>query len=166
MPQTLGAFLAMLVVMMFAINFQHSSLTTQRRVLSSEVDVIANAVASEAMQYIAAKPFDDAIGSGALTPANANRSLLTPGTSFGGDKAYADAADLDDFHGLVHTVTFEMTSDSELTFNVTFDVKYVDDLGQPSTSPTWTKEATVIVDGPGIMLSPVKLTRQFSPLWY
>ncbi|NNE35040.1 MAG: hypothetical protein HKN13_07390 [Rhodothermales bacterium] len=166
MPQTLGAFLSMLVVMMFAMNFQQSALRTQRQVLSSEVDVMANAVASEAMQYLAAKPFDAAISNGTVTPSNTDLSALTIKSSFGGGIAYADAADIDDFHALTDTVVFETGVGTDITFEISFDVKYVNDMGVESTTPTWTKEVIVQVAGPAVMISPVRLTRHFSPLWY
>ncbi len=166
MPQTLGAFLAMLVVMMFAMNFQQSSLQTQRRVLGSEVDVMANALASEAMQYVAAKPFDASVSTGVVNTTNPDLSSLTLDAAFGGGLAYADAADVDDFDGVIHTVSYESSFGSDLDFDISFLVSYVDDYGNASVAPTWTKEVTVQVDGPSIMITPVRLTRQFAPLWY
>ena len=167
MPQTLGAFLAMMVVMLFTINFQRASIQTQRKMLSSEVDVMANAVASEAMQYVAAKSFDALIASGTMNPSNANVSMLTELSAFGGGIAYADALDIDDFDGVSHTVTYETGWGSDLTFVLDFDVHYVDEAsGLESPTPTWTKEVTIEVSGQDIMISPIRLKRQFSPLWY
>lgn len=172
MPQTIGAFLALSTVMMFALNYQQSAIRGTLSAVNSEMEVMANAVAAEAMQYIASKPFDAKTADKTVTENNANTAQLTPVASFGFDGLYADANDLDDFHAMKPDTVWFATSDTQgFNFTVNASVRYVDDLGMTSMTQTWIKEVTVTVNGPEsgtrkLLFHPVALTRQFSPLWY
>lgn len=172
MPQTIGAFLALSTVMMFSLNYQQSAIRGTLSAVNSEMEVMANAVAAEAMQYIASKPFDAKTADKTVTENNAVTALLTPVASFGYEGLYADASDLDDFHEMLPDTVWFGTGDS-LGFNFTVDasVRYVDQFGNTSMTQTWIKEVTVTVNGPEngtrkLLFHPVKITRQFSPLWY
>ncbi len=172
MPQTIGAFLALSTVMMFALNYQQSAIRSTLSAVNSEMEVMANAVAAEAMQYIASKPFDARTADKTVTENNAIVNLLTPTASFGFGGKFADAADLDDFHSMTPDSVWFATSDSlGFNFTVNASVRYIDDFGATSTVPTWIKEVTVTVDGPDnggrkLLYHPVSVTRQFSPQWY
>ncbi len=165
MSQTIGAFMAVLTVMTFTANYQRSEMLTQQRLVKGELEVMANAVASEAMAYIATKPFDSAVANGTVTRLDPNTSALTHATGFGGS-LYANAGDIDDFHSLAgHEVFYEMANGNGFNFSVDVDVKYVDESGTPSAAPTLTKQVTVTVGGANGLFTPINITRQFSPQW-
>jgi hypothetical protein len=172
MSQTLGAFLSVMTVMLVSINFQAATLNKYRVEISNELEVMANAVVVETMEYIASKPFDQRTADGTISPLNPVIDSLTVATRFGDGIPYADAADVDDFNGMPpHNVFFETSPGKGFTFRVRTTVEYVDGAGNLSTVPTWSKQATVMVDSPDVegapfMMRPVVLTRQFSPQWY
>lgn len=165
MSQTIGAFMAILTVMTFTANYQRSEMLTQQRIVKGELEVMANAVASEAMAYIATKPFDSNVENGTVTRLDPNTAALTPSAGFGG-QLYANAGDIDDFDALAdHDVFYEMADGNGFNFDVDVDVKYVDESGSPSAAPTFTKQVTVTVGGANGLFAPIKITRQFSPQW-
>jgi hypothetical protein len=148
------------------VNYQRSEIRTQQRIVSNELEVIANAVASEAMHHVATKSFDAAVASGAVTRDNPNAKLLTPASSFG-NKAYADAVDIDDFNGVKgHRVFYEVEDSLGFDLDVEFVVTYVDDGGAKSLTPTLTKQVAVRVSSADNLFNPIEMTRQFSPRWY
>ena len=166
MSQTIGAFMAILTVMTFTANYQRSEMLTQQRLVGGELEVMANAVASDAMNYIATKSFDSAVAAGVVNRLDPNTSYLTTSSGFGG-ALYADAADIDDFDGITdHDVFYEMDNGLGFNFTVKVEVDYVDDNGVTSTAPTLTKEVNVTVGGADGLFNPIKITRQFSPQWY
>jgi hypothetical protein len=166
MPQTIGAFMAILTVMTFTLNYQRSEMLTQQRLIGGELEVMANAVASETMNYVATKSFDAAVAADVVTRLDPNTSSLTPSSGFGG-AIYADASDIDDFDGITdHDVFFEMEDGAGFNFVVKVAVNYVDDAGAHSMSPTLTKEVNVTVGGADGLFTPITITRQFSPQWY
>lgn len=166
MFQTLGAFFATLGLILFAINFQHSNLHTQRPVVQSEVDVLANEVAGEAMRLVAGKPFDAATIAGLVGPTNPDLSRLTDASAFGGTTSALSANDVDDFDGLSRNVRYRTGIGTDMIFTVKYSVVYVDMDGRRSATPTWIKEVTVRVTGPEGLMSPVETKQQLSPEWY
>lgn len=166
MPQTIAAFLAVLTMMTFSVNYQRSEIRTQQRIVKNELEVIANAVASEAMHHVATKSFDAAVASGVVTRDNPDAKLLTA-TNLFGKKSFADAADIDDFDGVEgHRVFYEVEDGLGFDLDVEFDVKYVDDNGAVSLTPTLTKQVAVRVSSADNLFAPVEMTRQFAPRWY
>lgn len=109
---------------------------------------MANAVASERMQYIASHPVDAATADGTVTQWNAYLAGLTPSMAFGSGDLYGCIAasvcrDIDDFHGHRDTVNFE--DDLGVEFAIDTEVAYVHNNGSTAYGPTWTKEVTVTV---------------------
>ena len=172
MPQTIGAFLALSTVMMFSLNYQQSAIRSSMSAVNSEMEVMANAVAAEAMQYIASKPYDARTADNTVTATNPVVALLTSPVSFGFDGKFADAQDVDDFHNMQpDTVWFSTNETDGFDFTVRATVRYIDDMGNESLTPTWIKEVTLTVNGPDysgrkLLFNPVSITRQFSPQWY
>ncbi len=172
MPQTLGAFLAIMAVMTFALNYNRSTIHAQRNMINSEMEVMASAVAADVMNYIASKPFDARTADNTVNRYNKVPALLTPASEFGSCAAFGSCNDIDDFHGLpAFQRTFEVEPGTEIKFDVAVKVEYIDESGFRSTSQTWAKEVTVAVSdaestsGLPYLFSPVKLKRQFSPQW-
>lgn len=166
MSQTIGAFMALLTVMTFTVNYQRSEILTQQRVVAGELEVMGNAIASEVMNYVATKSFDASVAVGTVSRLDPNTANLTLSSDFGG-KLYAEANDIDDFSGIRGQAFFyEMSDGNGFDFEVDIDVRYVDDTGKESLIPTLTKEVTVSVGAAGGLLAPIKITRQFSPQWY
>ncbi|NNE70333.1 MAG: hypothetical protein HKN29_08205 [Rhodothermales bacterium] len=111
MPQTLLAFLAMMVASIAAYNQQMSAIRTQEDRIRSELEMMASAVALEEIE---------------VTAASMSWSALD---------------DLDDTSG-----TTDFTLDTvSVAFNWEWDVRYVDDDGDPSGTPTDLKEAEVTI---------------------
>ena len=172
MPQTLGAFLALSTVMIFSLNYQQSSIRSSMSAVNSEMEVMANAVAAEAMQYVASKAFDAKTADATITANNPVSALLTIPANFGNDLMFANATDIDDFHNMrPDTVWFSVNDVDGFDFTVEAEVRYINSLGQESLVPTWIKEVTVTVSGPEygnrkLLYHPVSVTRQLSPQWY
>ena len=172
MPQTLGAFLALSTVMLFSFNYQQASFRSSMSAVNSEMEVMANAVAAEAMQYVATKSFDARTFDKTVTEFNAVAALLTAPASFGDGGLFANALDIDDFNNMQSdTVWFAMTDTEGFNFTVDAKVRYIDSMGNETLTPTWIKEVTISVSGPDynnrkLLYHPIVLTRQFSPMWY
>ncbi len=172
MPQTLGAFLAIMAVMTFSLNYYQASIRSQQAAINSEMEVMANAIGSEVMNFIASKPFDARTADNTVTRNNRNTGLLTASSNFGSCVVFENCNDIDDFHtipGLKRS--FEIEPGKEIEFDVAVDVQYVDDAGAPSASPTWVKQVTVFVSNPEtvngvpLLTHSLRLKRQFSPQW-
>ncbi len=174
MSETMLALVALMVVVFFSFSQQRAIVRAEQEIASVELEVLANAVGSEMMQLMATQDFDDAtIGIDLQTVALAD---LTIASQFGESLSCpTDCDDIDDFNNMTpNTIFFEIgrdEADNPVGFNFTViaEVKYVDDAGVESSSPTWTKEVTLFVDQALIgnekkyLLQPIQLKRQFSP---
>ena len=174
MPQTILAFGALILVMLFALNQQRSSIEHSRDMVSTELEVMANARAKEIMQLIGSKPFDARIADGTIGPQadDDDKLLLTAPAEFGNNNSFDDCEDIDDFNRMrSDTLYFEMQDDVGFDFLVNAHVNYVNADGSVSPTQTWIKEVTLTVDavpGPGgvkYLKQPIVLQRQFSPQW-
>jgi hypothetical protein len=83
MQQTLGAFLAIRAVMTFSLNYHRATLQSQQTAINSEMEVMANAVASDVMNYVASKSFDARTADNSVDCYNRNTDLLTSQSAFG-----------------------------------------------------------------------------------
>ena len=187
MGQTLTAFLAMMMVMVYSLNQLRSDLEAKRQMMSAELEVMAHGVATDLLQRIGTKAFDANVGSGSELE-DASTNDLTGRGSFGfasehtqgyeegvsstQAKALIDvASDIDDFDGMP-TIRHEFFSsdDKSYPFDVDIDVRYVDAAGNASNDPTWFKEVTLTItdDGNGsgtrVLRRPVVIKRIYSPL--
>ena len=171
MPQTVGAFFAIILVMVFAITWSQSKLSSQQKQISAELETMASAIAADVMQTVASKTFDSQIDAGVVTRSSNNHNDLTSSSSFGG-AAFSSANDIDDFHNMpTDTVKYTSQNGDLIPFTVDISVSYVDSTGALTSSRSWIKEVEVVIEGPTeggekILFSPIVLKRQFSPRWY
>ncbi len=177
MNETMLSILALAIVMLFALSQSRGKVQSQRELAAAELEVMGNAVASETMQYLAKQPFDEHTKDGTITLQNQNLALLTPTSAFSSGWSIDACQDVDDFNDMVpDTVRFQMDLDEAgnptgFPFLVTAQVRYVDEAGNQTTAPTWTKEITLFVDqlvepgGVRYLLQPVVKKRRVSPSW-
>lgn len=151
MSETMLAFVALLITTFFMVSQQRGLVETERELASVELEVLAHAVGSEVMEQIAAKPFDGAIIG--INPQSATLSDLTLSTNFGDGLDCPDACnDIDDFNAMQpDTAFFEIGRDEfdapvGFNFVVTAAVRYVDTAGNETTSRTWMKDVTLVID--------------------
>ncbi|MFB3132837.1 MAG: hypothetical protein ACE10K_09995 [Rhodothermales bacterium] len=177
MTETMFSILALSIVMLFSLSQSRGKVQSQRELAAIELEVMANAVASETMQYLAKQPFDEHTKDGTITLQNQNLALLTPASAFPSGWSIDACQDVDDFNNMApDTVLFQMDLDEAgnptgLPFLVTAQVSYIDEAGNQTTAPTWTKEITLFVDqlvepgGVRYLLQPVVKKRRVSPSW-
>ncbi|NND71640.1 MAG: hypothetical protein HKN43_08675 [Rhodothermales bacterium] len=174
MPQTLIALGALVLVMLFSMSQQRSSIQHSQNMVSAELEVMANASAKEMMQLIGSKPFDARIADGtiAVQASDDATDLLTAPAQFGYNNSFDDCEDIDDFNRMApDTLYFDVNGDVGFEFIVDVEVNYVNSEGEVSSTPTWIKEVTLTVNGltpdSGLnyLKQPIVLKRQFSPQW-
>ncbi|NNE34707.1 MAG: hypothetical protein HKN13_05700 [Rhodothermales bacterium] len=176
MPQTMLAFLALIVVGTHALNTQRYEMLVQQRDITRELEEMAGSIALETMEIIRTRAFDQSVIDGTATGESTDIGVMEIASGenqfatnqhcsvFGG----ADSCDdIDDFHGMqTATRPFVMGLDT-LWFNVDVDVHYVDVSMNHSASATPNKEVTVEVtdfwpNGTSYFAQPVTLSRVFS----
>lgn len=165
MPQTVLAFLAMMIVTMLSLNQQQSMLLAYELMLNDEMEFMASAVALRSIEYISQREFDNAV-SGTATVSNPSELQDLPFVA--GNDCLLQGVDLtcldmDDYHGMVvDTMSFSGRDDT-FEFAVTAEVFYVDDTVNPDSSVTYETYAKLIAveaqDVMGIMLKPIRITR-------
>jgi len=177
MSDTLMAFLALMLMMFFALNQNEAIVLTQREAANIELEVLANGVAAETMQYIATKPFDARVADGTVSAQNPNLNELTLPTQFPTGASLDESENLEDFNQMQpDTVFFQIGTDADdepigFSFTVQAAVDYIDNTGSVSSTPTWTKEVTLYIEQavePGkssSLLKPIVKKRRFSPDW-
>jgi hypothetical protein len=171
------AFLALMLLMFFALNQNQAIVQSQREAAAVELEVLANGVAAETMQYIATKPFDARVADGTVNLQNQDVNALTHPNDFPTGATLDDCENLEDFnHMQPDTVFFQIDTDDAgepvgFEFAVQAAVDYIDAYGQVSASPTWTKELTLYVEQvvpsgkEAFLLRPIIKKRRFSPEW-
>lgn len=174
MPQTLLAFLGMMIVGMYALNTQRYEMLVQNRDIRREMEEMAGSVALETMEIIRTRAFDQAVVDGStlgeltdlllfsFVPGE-NQFLTGQGCSVfgaGGD----NCDDIDDFHRMKTAIRPFVLGVDTVFFAVDVDVRYVTDNLSPATFVTTNKEVTVKVkdywvDGSAYIAQPIELTR-------
>lgn len=174
MPQTLLALGALVLVMLFSFNHQRATIRNTQDMVSTELEIMAHARGKEVMQLIGSKPFDSRIADGTVSrhAADSDKNKLTHPSSFGYNNSFDDCEDIDDFNRMrPDTIYFEVQGGSGFEFTVNAEVNYINDFGQPSSTPTWVKEVVLTIDalpgegGTKYLHRPVEIKRQFSPQW-
>lgn len=180
MNETMMAFLAMMLLMFFALNQNESIVELQREAANVEYEIMATGIAAQTMQYIASKPFDARINDGTVTLENLDVNLLTPPNAFPTEANPYDETEtaIEFFNEMQPQISYfsldpasQDTTLSGIPFSVQAAVTYVDANGQVSSVPTWTKEVTLYIEQvtmPGkepYLRTPVIKTRRFSPRW-
>ena len=175
MTETMLALVALMITLFFTMSQQQGIVQNEREIASIELEVMANAMGSEMMQRIATQEFDAATTGVDLR--DVDLVDLTVESNFGDslDCRSGACTDIDDYNDMQPFVDkFKVGSDTSGTqqsfiFAITADVKYVDDQGNESETPTWTKEVTLYVDQlvhgneSKYLLYPIEVKRQFSP---
>ena len=180
MNETLMAFLALMLMMFFSLNQNHSIVELQRESANVEYEVMANAIATQTMQFIASKPFDARISDGTVSLDNLNLAQLTHPDDFPTDASPFDETEtaLEFFNQMQPKIDYfpldpatEDTLVAGIPFSVQAIVTYVDAEGTVSSEPTWTKEVTLYIEQVALngkepsLRQPVIKTRRFSPQW-
>ncbi len=173
MPNSMMAFLAMMLMMFFSINQNRAIVESQREAASVELEILASGVAAQSMQYIASMPFDAHMSE--IDLQDPDPDLLTHPDDFSTGAAWDVAESLEAFHLMEPDTAYVNIGSEEdpvtYAFTVQATVHYVDAQGTESNTPTWTKEVTLyieravpegstLVQGP-----PVIKKRRFSPDW-
>ena len=168
------ALVALMITLFFTMTQQRGIVQAEQEIASIELEVLASAVGSEMMQLIATKDFDIATV-GVDLPTVALSDLTNPLQFGDGLPCPATCDDIDDFNDMQPDTSFFEVGTDEVgdplgfSFAVIATVKYVDDTGVESSTPTWTKEVTLYVDQAlsgtekKYLLQPIQLKRQFSP---
>lgn len=131
MKQTLFALLSILMATNFSLVQSRSIISNEMRTLRNDVDLAAAEMASELFDLASTRPFD----------ANG---------AFGEGATFADAEDVDDFHGKTQQIQVPMQHDT-LRFDVTATVQYVEKQGgtfTASAAATDFKEIQLTLTGP------------------
>ena len=180
MSETMMAFLALMLMMFFSLNQNRSIVELQREAANVEYEIMAHAIATQTMQYIASKPFDARINDGTVSLENLNVNLLTPPGEFPTDANPYDETEtaLEFFNQMQPQIAYfpvdPVSEDSLVSgypFSVQAVVHYVDATGEISNTPTWTKEVTLSIEevtpegGQPSLRNPLIKTRRFSPRW-
>jgi hypothetical protein len=165
MPQTLLAFLAMLIVTLLSLNQQQALLRAYESILDDEMEVMGAGIGLQAMEHIMAQDFDANLFPTSLIDLEAQPFETGKGCTF---SSVSPCTDVDDFHLMQpDTVDFDIRG-AAMQFLVTAEVYYVDvdgDLSTPSASQTVNKEVVVVVqsvplpDGRRLLRSPIRLRR-------
>lgn len=170
MPQTLLALLAIMIVTTFSAHQQMNAVKAQRQLIGTEMEIMANAIGTEKINYLLTKGFDEAMNG--QHPETMTTSDLTRPENFDRKDTCWQDVDECDFVGMFdstsHTAAFEMYSYVEgveisFDFTVETDVYYVTDDGAESADPTWTKQVLVLVEQE-YLAQPVIFTRNMAPL--
>ena len=159
MPQTLLALLALALAGLLTFNQQRLTVRSQTNMVSAEVELAAAGLASEAMEFIGARSFDER-----TTPekiADANGSVpddpgeFSASTTFGysGDCDFLRPAntpscdDVDDLAGRGWTpVDVTLAHGRTLDFEIKTDVYYVDSPSSMTPSSAKTRHKRVIMN--------------------
>ncbi|QXD14504.1 hypothetical protein GQ464_013840 [Rhodocaloribacter litoris] len=179
MPQTLLAFVAMMLMTTYSVSVQRQHVFMQQRDIAREIEEMAGSVALEAMEIIRTRAFDQAVLDSTVTRTLSDVDLFSFNTAqehfttgracsvfgLGGDVC----DDIDDFHRMqTATVPFPMGTDT-LYFTLDVEVMYVDENFERHDAPTFHKAVTVSVQDtwPGIdrtpfLNEPVRLSRVFA----
>ncbi len=180
MNETMMSFLALMLMMFFSLNQNRSVVELQREAAHVEYEIMANAIAAQTMQYIASKPFDARISDGTVSLDNLNVNQLTPPGQFPTGASPFDETEtaLEFFNHMQPQIDYfpvdpatEDTVLSGLPFSIQAVVTYVDADGEVSSTPTWTKEVTLMIEQVPLngaepyLRQPVIKTRRFSPQW-
>jgi hypothetical protein len=140
--QTLYAIIAMMVMSLFAMQQQRHALRSQMDMIDQEINTIASSVATERLEEIGSKAFDEATAKEIIT----SKDELSPKSEFGKNKDANTTNDMDDHDGTEVTIV-RTIGGSDLAFTTTATVDYTEDgnLDLPSANRSKYKIVTVTV---------------------
>lgn len=163
MPQTLLALLALTLASFLALNQQRLTLRSQTNMVTDEVELAAAALASEALEFVGARAYDELTTPRAIYEADgavpASPSAFSETADFGavdrGDAGcdYLAPAltpacdDIDDVAALGWTpVEVDLAHGRALAFEIRTDVYYVDDTESMTAASGKTIHKRVVLD--------------------
>jgi len=154
MQQTLLALLALMIATMLSLSQMQSDLQDQNQVVQAEMKEMAIGVATQTLEVIRARAFDDkTIGVSKSDITNPVADLTKPPFSQGNDCAAFGGSDtcddVDDFHKMETAVVPFEASEFEVKFNVDARVRYVDANQDSSGTPTFRKEVILTIQDKG-----------------
>lgn len=165
MRQSLISVLGLVVGMFFLHQQQRMVLVDYEHMLHAEYQMMAEGVALEIMESIAAKPFDAATADPDYQPSDFDADDMAP-WPFETGKAFDAATALEDYHEITtHTVSYDIGG-TTIDFLVDMNVTYVDDNRTFTTNQTDTKEVIVSVRHARYKDALVELPRAFSAFSY
>ena len=163
MPQTMLAFLAMMMFSLFAVQQQEKVYLAQQTMIRQAVTTMLNGASVERLEEIGSKDYDQAVADNETLSSSAELSSLDPDFGPGNDHTAED--DLDDFHTAVDTLYRAVGTDS-LGFVVESEVVYASEFDpeQPAAPGTKTKYKLVTVTARSLTLPDleVQISRSFS----
>jgi len=153
MQQTLLALLALMVVTLFSLTQMQSRLQDQREVFQSEMKEMAIGVATQTLEVVRARAFDEntiGVPKDSITSPSA---LTSPPfdtgkhcKAFGGPDT---CDDIDDFHEMKPAIVPFQAPDFTVDFKVRAKVRYVDASLNPVSTPTFRKEVVFKIQDTG-----------------
>lgn len=156
MPQTLLALLALALAGLLTFNQQRLTVRSQTNMVTNEIELAAAGLASEAMEFIGARSFDERSTPERIADADGNvpdsPSAFTNSSSFGttGDCDYLQPSDtpacddIDDLANRDWTPTeVTLAHGRTLEFDIKTDVYYVDSPSSMTPSATKTRHKRV-----------------------
>ena len=162
MTQTMLAFLAMMIAMLFSLNQQQGTLHDYRAMVHADMELMAGGVALQVMETVASYPFDKATAFPEYRDEDFKVNALAA-WPFPEGRRFEDALALEDFNGIETRKVDFQSGDLTLSFDVDIRVDYVDAAMQHSAAPTDTKAVLVTVSHPRFQKPLVQLSRSFSP---
>lgn len=144
MPQTTLALLALACATLFSVKRDQEIAEGHRTLVRNEVSMLATSVATDQIETISAKAFDEATFGDRRTTSS---SQLTPTASFGKGNDAGDYNDVDDYHLSIDTVARRAGSGT-LLFRVSTRVAYAEPnaLFTEAAGVTKVKKATAYVE--------------------
>ena len=159
MPQTLLALLALMLASLLTFNQQRLTMRAQRTMISNEIELAATGLASEVLEFIGARSFDEQTTPEAIRAANGKVPELP--SSFSGASRFGTAGecdllrpaatpscdDIDDLDNLDWTeVDVALAHGRSLSFEVRTQVYYVDSPASMTPSSVPTLHERVVMD--------------------
>lgn len=156
--QTLLAIGALVIAVTLGMSAAQQHVASQARQVTNEAESVALGVGTDYLNRAMRLRFD-------RTSRVVRTGELTPAAEFGGAASWAEAADLDDVHGVTEQVQVDAEQGSA-SFTVSAQVRYLTRTAagfEPSASPTPYKEIELTVVGPG--RAPLVMRRVYGCLF-
>lgn len=164
---------ALVIATLMALNQTRDARYMRERMMDDQLEVMASGIALQVQERIGLTRFDASTSNDPAT--------FTPVTGFGNNarcdmtyplsatSPYVACTDLDDFHTMQWEAVPFRTREGTLTFEVSAEVAYLDDMLQPTSTPTRRKRVTVLVrEQPragqaSLLRLPIRLPRVYAP---
>lgn len=162
MPQTLLAFLAILVLTTLTLSQRESKVRNYRKMVSGQMEMIAHGVGVGVIETVASEAFDEYTADSSTATSTDQLEPLPFSTV-----PPSSRDDIDDYHGAQMIRSFALDEDT-LTFTADIRIFYVNSSGERVSDRTFNKEIEVTVQeylpngGTSHMIGAVTLKRPVS----